>query len=86
MFIHSRTPYRMADFNKMIAEPELGLAGVMYVEGGPEASLYVKTESGEVREIGSWETGFSGASNNRFWHIPNVIGFEPIDPDPESDR
>jgi len=80
VFIHSRTPYRMAVFNEMIAAPELGLVGVMYVEGGPEASLYVKTDAGEIREVGSWETGFSGASNNHFWSIPNVIGFEPVAP------
>jgi hypothetical protein len=78
VFIHSRTPYRMAEFNKMIADPELRLAGVMYVEGGPEASLYVRTDSGTVSEIGSWESNFYGAFNNRFWSIPNVIGFEPI--------
>ena len=86
VFIHSRTPYRMSEFNKMIADPELGLVGVMYVEGGPEASLHVETDAGTVSEIGSWETGFYGASNNRFWHIPNVIGFEPIDADSEPDR
>lgn len=79
VFIHSRTPYRMAVFNEMIAAPELGLVGVMYVEGGPEASLFVKTDAEEIREIGSWETGFFGASNDRFWSIPNVIGFEPVE-------
>ena len=78
VFIHSRTPYKMADFNRMIAAPELGLAAVMYVEGGPEASVHVKTDAGEVSEIGSWETGFFGATNDRFWQIPNVIGFEPV--------
>jgi hypothetical protein len=79
VFIHSRTPYRMTVFNQMIASKEIGIVGAMYVEGGPEASLYVKTEAGEIRGIGSWETKFSGASNNHFWKIPNVIGFEPVD-------
>ena len=67
----------MVDFNRMIAAPELGLAGLMYVEGGPEASLHVKTADGVVSEVGSRETDLYGSANNRFWRIPNVIAFEP---------
>jgi len=83
VFIHSRTPYRMAEFNRMIAAPALRMAGVMYVEGGPEASLYVKTGAGTVSGIGSWESKFLDDSNTHFWSIPNVIGFEPIGADSE---
>ncbi|MEM7604844.1 MAG: phosphodiester glycosidase family protein, partial [Myxococcota bacterium] len=39
VFFHSRTPYRMSDVSRMLAEPSLGLRGMIYLEGGPEASL-----------------------------------------------
>jgi len=78
VFIHSRTPYRMRDFNTMIADPRLGLTGAMFVEGGPEASLFVRTNGGTIEKTGSWETGFRpDDSNSQFWRIPNVIGFAP---------
>jgi hypothetical protein len=67
----------MTDFNKLIAAPALDLAGAIYVEGGPEASLYVKTAEEEVREVGSFETGFFDDSNRSFWPIPNILGFAP---------
>lgn len=78
VFIHSRTPYRMRDFNTMIAAPDLRIRSAMFVEGGPEASLYVRTGSHEVAEVGSWEDGFFDASNRVFWPVPNVVGFEAI--------
>jgi len=77
VFIHSRTPYRMREFNTMLAESELGLSAAMFVEGGPEASLFVSTDHGKVEGIGSWETGFYDGSNLLFWRIPNVVGFSP---------
>jgi hypothetical protein len=50
----------------------------MFLEGGPEASLYVRAPGGVVREIGSYETEFRvDDSNDDFWEIPNVIGFSP---------
>jgi len=78
VFIHSRTPYRVRDLNAMLAAPRLGITAAMFVEGGPEASLYVKTERHTVRGIGSFESGFFlDDSNALFWPIPNVIGFAP---------
>ena len=48
----------------------------MYVEGGPEASLYVKVGGEVVSEVGSFETGFFESDANQvFWPLPNVIGF-----------
>jgi hypothetical protein len=80
VLLHSRTPYRMRDFNTMIAEPSLGLTAAMFVEGGPEASLYVDSERGQIERIGSWEDRFSeNDTNSDFWPIPNVIGFLPVD-------
>ena len=76
--MHSRTPYRMTVLNRMLAAPELGLRGMIYLEGGPEASLFVEAEGASVREIGSWEDGFYESDDNHvFWDLPNVLAFEP---------
>ncbi len=78
VLIHSRTPYRMREFNTMIADPRLGLTAAMFVEGGPEASLFVGADDVTIEKTGSWETGFNpNDSNSRSWRVPNVIGFVP---------
>jgi len=75
VFIHSRTPYRMAALNRMLADG-LGIRGLVYMEGGPEASLIVSDGPYRVTEIGSWEDGFwENDDNRRLWELPSVIGF-----------
>jgi hypothetical protein len=78
VFLHSRTPFRMTELNRFIARPEIGLAAALYVEGGPEASLYAAGPGGRVEEIGSFETDFHDDSNRAFWPIPNVLGAVPV--------
>jgi hypothetical protein len=76
VFVHSRTPYRMRELNRMIADLHLGIRGLVYMEGGPEASLVVRDGARSVTEIGSWEDGFHPSDDNReLWEIPSVIGF-----------
>lgn len=78
VFVHVRTPYRMEVFNRMLASPAFGIRGLIYLEGGPESSLYVDAEGQRVSEIGSYETGFYESDANRvFWDLPNVVAFEP---------
>jgi hypothetical protein len=75
VFLHSRTPYRMADLSRVLAG--LHLRGALYLEGGPEASLYVRAGATTIAEIGSFETAFFDGSNSAFWEIPNVVALEP---------
>lgn len=76
VFVHVRTPYRMDRLGEMLAEPSLGLRGLVYMEGGPEASLMVDAEGVRVRVVGSYEDGFNPNDDNRaFWDLPNVVGF-----------
>lgn len=76
VFVHCRTPYRMAVLNRMMAQLDLGIRGLVYMEGGPEASLVVRDGDRRVTEIGSWEDGFHPRdTNRRLWEIPSVIGF-----------
>ncbi len=73
--IHSRSPWAMHDFVEMVSELNLNLLGLIYLEGGPEASLYVNGFTEKHSLIGSYETGFfESDDNDRFWPIPNVIG------------
>ena len=77
VFVHVRTPYRMQVLSQMLAAPELGLRGLAYMEGGPEASLVVRGGD-PVSEMGSYEDGFNPNDDNReFWDLPNVIAFSP---------
>lgn len=76
VLIHSRAPHRMRDFALWLARPEQRIAAAVYVEGGPEASLYAAAGGQVVEAIGSYETGFREDDDNRaFWELPNVIGF-----------
>ncbi len=77
VFVHVRTPYRMEVFNRMLANPTFGIRGLIYLEGGPESSLYVDAEGQRVTEVGSYETGFYESDANRaYWDLPNVVAFE----------
>jgi hypothetical protein len=71
VFFHARVPMDMTALSRVLAD--LDLAGALYAEGGPEASLV----AGPVAEVGSFETGFFDDSNRRFWDIPNVLGAAP---------
>jgi hypothetical protein len=74
---HSRTAYQMATLSVRLADPALELVGMLYVEGGPEASLWARGPDETVASFGSFETGFFGEGNDDFWPIPNVIGVVP---------
>ncbi|MEC7524377.1 MAG: phosphodiester glycosidase family protein [Myxococcota bacterium] len=81
VFLHVRTPYRVAVLNRMLEQLDLGIRGLVYMEGGPESSLVVRAPGHRVAEMGSWEDGFFESDDNRrFWELPSVIGFRLRDP------
>jgi hypothetical protein len=49
----------------------------LYLEGGPETSLYLNTPNKKLELVGSYvsET-YETDSNKVFWPLPNVIGFK----------
>lgn len=78
VLVHVRTPYRMSVLARMLAAPALGIRGLVYMEGGPEASVVVDAEGARVGEMGSWEDGFHEADDEHaYWELPNVVGFAP---------
>jgi hypothetical protein len=78
LFIFCRSPYSVHDFIEILMALDLNIKNAMYLEGGPEASFYLKTTEKEIEQFGSYETGFfESDANNRAWPIPNVIGIRP---------
>jgi hypothetical protein len=75
LFVHVRSPYTTHDLVDALLALPLDLKRLMYVEGGPEASLFVKIGGKVVvAETGSYETGFNENDGNRlFWPLPNVL-------------
>jgi hypothetical protein len=74
LFLFSRTPRSMHDFNQILLSLPLSISAAMHVEGGPEASLSVRG-SMKLDLNGSFETGFvENDSIAEQWEIPNVLG------------
>jgi hypothetical protein len=75
LFLFSRAPHTMADFNRLVLGLPLGVVRAMHVEGGPEASLSIHAGGVDEDWFGSYETGFRESDDNdRAWPIPNVLG------------
>jgi len=75
LFVHVRSPYVTHDLIEMLLALPLDLDRCMYVEGGPEAQLYVRDDAAEMELVGSFETGFMTNNDNAAaWPVPNVIG------------
>jgi len=76
LFVFSRAPLSMFEFNRALLALPLGVVSAMHVEGGPEASLSVR--GGLALDLeGSYETGFNeNESVAAQWEIPNVLGVE----------
>lgn len=75
LFIHARSPWSTHDLIDNLLGLPIDLVRAMYVEGGPEAQLYVKSGDFEEEHVGSYETGFFERDDNtRAWPVPNVLG------------
>lgn len=75
VFMHARDAVTMTELAEAVGK--LDLAGALFLEGGPEASLVVRGTKGELARMGSYETGFvENDANQQFWYLPNVIALE----------
>jgi hypothetical protein len=75
LFVFSRYPRSMKDFNDLLLSLPLGVVAAMHVEGGPEASLSIHAGGVNLDLHGSYETGFNeNDAESRQWPIPNVLG------------
>jgi hypothetical protein len=77
IFIHARGAFTMHELSIELASRDL--AGAIFLEGGPEASLVVHGPSGTLERVGSYETDFNeNDDNTAFWTLPNVIALVPL--------
>lgn len=75
LYIYSGSPYSVYDLAYILLKLPISIENAMYLEGGSEASLYLKAGNIEVEKCGSCETGFNVNKHNLFrWTIPNIIG------------
>ncbi|MGE4298643.1 MAG: phosphodiester glycosidase family protein [Desulfovibrionaceae bacterium] len=75
LFIFSRAPLSMHQFNNRLLALPLDLQCAQHLEGGPEASLVVAHPALRLSLWGSFETSFNENDGNPDpWPIPNVLG------------
>jgi hypothetical protein len=78
LFLFSRAPFSMHDFNQQLLSAGIGLVAAQHLEGGPEAQLYLRVGEMQLESFGSYETSFQeNNSNAKPWPIPNVLGVRP---------
>ncbi len=76
LFIHARTPWPVHELvNALLALP-IDLRRAMYVEGGPEAQLFVRGGGREHEWVGGFEH-LPQAENREPWPVPNVVAAVP---------
>jgi hypothetical protein len=78
LFIHVRSPLSTHDLIDALLALPLGLRETMYVEGGPEAQLYVNAGGRELEFVGSQGSSFAGIENTVALPIPNVLGVRRV--------
>jgi hypothetical protein len=82
LWIFARSPFKTTDLAKQLLDSDLNIDKMMYLEGGPEASLYVNSRGNVTAKMGSYETDFNeNDNNNQFWGLPNIIGIRRIHDD-----
>ena len=74
LIIFCRSPYSMYDLNNLLLELPIDIMCAQHLEGGPEASLYLKYKDIELVYVGGYETSFLNDTNFGLWKIPNIIG------------
>ncbi|MCE3296596.1 MAG: hypothetical protein K0R65_2310 [Crocinitomicaceae bacterium] len=82
--IFVRSPYLHNEMIAYMQQMKLNLHNAIYMEGGPQTSLYVHIEKEgkelfHLEKIGSYvsET-YAHDKNDHFWKLPNVIGMKLI--------
>lgn len=74
LFIFSQKPRTIHDLNTILLELPINIRNCMFVEGGPVASMYVKTETLEQEWAGLHKNTFWSEMPGTLAQIPNVIG------------
>ena len=75
LFIFTEAPYSGHDFINILLSLPISIFNAVYLEGGPEASLYFSSNGVEFEKVGIYETGSQDDPYKAIARpIPNVIG------------
>lgn len=75
--IFTRSPYTHRTMISYLQGMPLNIRTTVYLEGGPEASLYINTGDTVIAKYGSYVSNTcNNDDNDHFWKIPNVIGIK----------
>lgn len=74
-YIFSRSPYTHNEMIGFMLDFPFELTNAIYLEGGPETSLYIKVGDRIIEKVGSYVSQtYPNDNNDHFWKLPNVIG------------
>ncbi|HVO65081.1 MAG TPA: phosphodiester glycosidase family protein [Syntrophales bacterium] len=77
LFLFCALPYPMWEFNEAVKSFGLGVTRMMHMEGGPTASLSIRSREVNVDLAGSFETAVGpDETSSELSPIPNVIGVQ----------
>jgi hypothetical protein len=72
--VYTRSPYTHLAMIGFLQGLPLNIRTTVYLEGGPETSLYVNTGDTVIAKFGSYVSNTcNNDDNDHFWKIPNVI-------------
>jgi hypothetical protein len=76
LFIFSRSPYSMYDFNNILLALPIDIVCAQHLEGGAQASIYLSHKGIEIDEQGCIKHACNETEGlEGVWRIPNVLGF-----------
>lgn len=72
--VYTRSPYTHRAMIGFLQGLPFNVSTTVYLEGGPEASLYINTGDTVIAKFGSYVSNTcDNDDNDHFWKIPNVI-------------
>ena len=75
--VFTRSPYTHRTMIGYLQKLLPDIRTTVYLEGGPEASLYISTGDTVIAKYGSYISNTrANDDNDHFWEIPNVIGIK----------
>jgi hypothetical protein len=77
LILFCKSPFSMYEFNNHLLHLPIDLVCAQHLEGGSEASIYLKGENDSLQINGSYTGGWTGGNGGEtLLPLPNVIGIE----------
>lgn len=79
--VFTRSPYLHNEMIGFLKQFPVKLTNAIYLEGGPETSLYVNIGGKLIEKVGSYVSQtYENDTNDHFWKLPNIIGIRVKQP------